>query len=296
MIKVKTFSVSKGDMFYIKDIKTLTIIDSNLVSAGDIAKNILNELHKEGTDSSYNRFISTHCDKDHITGIEKLNINNFYYVNNSIKLDDDASSKKYLELKDDKNKECKIYSGLNRAYLNQSSGGVEINAHIRFLWPDVNNIHFKEALNIANTTGKSNNICPIIEYTTPYFQKVLWFGDMEEKIMEKIKNDIMLPKADIVFAPHHGRDKLPLEWLERISPKIIVIGEAPSDELHYYPDKYNEITQNTLCDITFVFEENYIHVFSSNSTKKYKFLSQQNFCDLEINKLHHYLGSILSHK
>lgn len=62
---------------------------------------------------------------------------------------------------------------------------------------------------------------------------VLWFGDLENTFMEKIKDEIELPKADIIFAPHHGRSsgKILSKWLTSIKPKMILIGEAPSKKL-----------------------------------------------------------------
>ena len=51
-----------------------------------------------------------------------------------------------------------------------------------------------------------------------------------------LTNDLKLPKADILFAPHHGRKtgKIPKSILDVIKPKIIVIGEADSEYLDYY--------------------------------------------------------------
>ena len=48
--------------------------------------------------------------------------------------------------------------------------------------------------------------------------------------MEKISYSLDIGKADIIFAPHHGREsgKIPKYILDKISPKIIVLGEAPS--------------------------------------------------------------------
>ena len=50
------------------------------------------------------------------------------------------------------------------------------------------------------------------------------------------EDDLKLPKADILFAPHHGRKtgKIPKSILDVVNPKIIVIGEADSEYLHYY--------------------------------------------------------------
>jgi len=92
----------------------------------------------------------------------------------------------------------------------------------------------------------------------------MWIGDLETEFMENIFDDIRLPQTTIVFAPHHGRysGKLPDQWLEKLRPKIIVIGEAPARHLHYYTG-YKTITQNTAGDITFVAESKQVQCYAS---------------------------------
>lgn len=106
--------------------------------------------------------------------------------------------------------------------------------------------------------------------------------------MEAIEDGLDLPCVDILFAPHHGRDsgKIPASMLQKMSPKIIVVGEAPSEHLHYYPD-YNTITQNRAGDIVFSCEGSKVHIFTS---KKYyvDFLDNEfmTFGDM------HYVGTL----
>jgi len=71
--------------------------------------------------------------------------------------------------------------------------------------------------------------------------------------------------VDLLFAPHHGRDsgRVPDTLLDKMSPKIIIIGEAPSEHLNYY-EGYNTITQNSAGDILFECEAGKVHVFTSN--------------------------------
>ena len=69
MSVIKSFSVGNGDMFYIEhNNKTLTIIDCNLNE--EIRNSVLNEIMDVNRDNDFNRFISTHPDKDHITGLK----------------------------------------------------------------------------------------------------------------------------------------------------------------------------------------------------------------------------------
>ena len=76
-------------------------------------------------------------------------------------------------------------------------------------------------------------------------------GDLESSFQEKIKDKIALPSVDVVFAPHHGRKtgKVICEWLEQMAPNLVIIGEAPCDDLDYYSG-YNTITQNSAGAIT----------------------------------------------
>jgi hypothetical protein len=102
-------------------------------------------------------------------------------------------------------------------------------------------------------------------------------GDLKEDFMEKIKDDIDLEKTCVLFAPHHGRDsgKVPLSMLKKIDPKIIVIGEAPSQHLNYYRG-YNTIKQNSAG--TIVFDSNdseYTDVFVESASYIEGFLEKR---------------------
>ncbi len=97
----------------------------------------------------------------------------------------------------------------------------------------------------------------------------MWMGDLESDFQDKIKDEVNWPVIDVLFAPHHGRDsgKVPSCILEKLNPQLIVIGEAPSDHLHYYSN-YITITQNSAGDIEFVCNYDCIHIYVSN--QKYK--------------------------
>ena len=82
---VKSFSVGNGDMFYIKhNSDNFTTIDCCL--SEDNKKEIMDEIKAESQDKGITRFISTHPDQDHISGLkyynEQMNILNFYCVKN----------------------------------------------------------------------------------------------------------------------------------------------------------------------------------------------------------------------
>ena len=115
-----------------------------------------------------------------------------------------------------------------------------------------------------------------------------WFGDLETDFMEKIKNEVVWPSADIIFAPHHGREsgKIPVSILEEMDPKVVIIGEAPSKNLNYY-NNYNTITQNTAGTIYFECVEKWVHIYVSSSTYKVGFLE-----DRGANTYNYYIGSL----
>lgn len=265
MVIVKSFSVGNGDMFAIRHgSDNFTIIDCCLNDEN--IYDILSEIEILGNNKSIHRFISTHPDDDHIKGLELLDaqekILNFYCVKNeAIKKEITSSFKKYCELRDS-DKAFYIKKDCSRKWLNvgdEERGGSGIN----ILYPNIYNKYFKDALISAKNGCRPNNISPIIKYSCSNFQ-FMWMGDLETDFMNNIKDDIKLPKINFLFAPHHGRDsgKVPEAWLKQLKPDLIIIGEAPSENLNYYKG-YDTITQNTAGDITFYIANNKCEVYVS---------------------------------
>jgi beta-lactamase superfamily II metal-dependent hydrolase len=264
---IKSYSVGNGDMFYIEhNSDNFTIIDCCLAEGTE--DTILAEVARLSASKGITRFISTHPDEDHILGLksldDKIGIVNFYVVKNSATKNDVMENfTRYCKLRDSE-RAFNIVKGCARRWMNRSdeerkTSGIEI------LWPDPENEHFKDALVRAKDAEAFNNISPIVKYGVTDGPTVLWMGDMETEFMEAIEDHLELPHVDILFAPHHGRDsgKVPATLLEKMSPKIIVIGEAPSEHLNYYAG-YNTITQNTAGDIVFDCVEGKCHVFTLN--------------------------------
>ena len=102
-------------------------------------------------------------------------------------------------------------------------------------------------------------------------------GDLETEFMEKIEDDMDMPDIDILFAPHHGRDsgKVPKSWLDKMTPQIIIIGEAKSGHLNYYAG-WNTITQNSAGDIIFDCESGKVHIYVSKENYSVGFLNNEN--------------------
>ena len=172
---VKSFSVEKGDTFYIRHgSDNFSIIDCNLTD--DRKDEIIAELKTQSSDKNIVRFISTHPDEDHINGLESLDdsqkIVNFYCVKNNVTKEDETNSfKRYCKLRDS-DKAYFLFKGCSRRWMNsdneerKSSG---INIH----WPDLSDKYFKEELELAEETGNPNNISPIISYSMGSI-KIVW--------------------------------------------------------------------------------------------------------------------------
>ena len=284
-------------MFYIRHgSANLTIIDCCL--SNDNKCRIVGELANQQGKGDITRFISTHPDQDHIQGIgylfDNLSVNSFYCVKNSAtKKDRTDDFIRYRQLHNSSKKARYIYQGCKWKWMNQGDDR-RGSAGINILWPDRNDQNFKQALSAARRGGSPNNISPIVQYRMNNGVTALWMGDLETPFMKSITRRVALPKADLLFAPHHGRKsgRVPLGWLEKIQPKIIIVGEAPSDDLTYY-SSYNTITQNTAGDITFDCSSRQIHVYASRRSYSCKFLVNR--------KMNHrsdgyYIGSFLTHK
>lgn len=269
---VKSLSVGEGDMFYIRhNTDNFSIVDCCLERWNQ--ERIIDELKQQSSNKTITRFISTHPDDDHIRGIktlfDKMDIPNFYCVSNSAdNPNGECDFEKYCSLRDSKG--CfNLYKDCRRKWMNVDSDSNDeekrYNSGINILWPVLENEHHKETLDKVKEWKDPNNLSPIIKYSIQDGGTFLWFGDMESTYQEKIHDKVSLPKADVVFAPHHGRDsgKLILEWLQKMEPQLIIVGEAPSDYLCYYPG-YDTITQNSAGDITFVCEKEKIDIYVEN--------------------------------
>lgn len=305
MSKVYSYSFLRGDirgdMFFIShDNDSFTVIDCNLADGRE--QEILDRIYNDSKDKSYKRFISTHPDKDHIFGLEKLidkiriPASNFYAVRNDVPAEkDDASLTKYLRLMKD-TKSAAIRTGLKRDFLNQDEAGKGVGpSGIEFYWPDLNNPEFKKALDALKNGGKANNICPIILYSAVNGAKFLWMGDLETSMQEEFfkQHKGIIGRVNVLFAPHHGREsgQVPAGFLKELNPDIVVVGNAPSENLEtsygYYGNE-RTITQNSAKDILFDCHDDVIDVYTGTDCDNLPKILKKNYFIKDVQ----YRGSI----
>ncbi|HEP1045362.1 TPA: MBL fold metallo-hydrolase [Serratia marcescens] len=292
MSLIKSFSVSNGDMFYIKhNSDNFTIIDCYINE--DNADAIIKEMQAQAKGKGISRFISTHPDEDHFGGIHLLDdamkIYNFYVVKNkAIKEDSTPSFERYCTLRDGE-KAFYISQDCSRKWMNVSDDQRD-SSGLSILWPKIDNPHFAEALNASERGESYNNISAVVRYKLNDGASVMWLGDLETEFMENIINDVELQETTVVFASHHGRDsgKIPNSWLDKIKPKVIIIGEAPSRHLNYYTG-YKKITQNRAGDITMECVGNKVHFYVSSENYPNNKFDNENAQDTELG---FYIGSI----
>ena len=291
---IKSISVGNGDMFYIKHgSSNFTIIDCNMDDTN--REMITDEIISESSGKDIKRFISTHPDEDHIHGLkyldDKIGIVNFYCVaNEATKEDESEDFIKYKELRDSE-KAFYIYRECSRCWMNRNDEEKKYGSSgINILWPIREDENYKSELENVKNGESPNNISPIIKYSLNEGVNVLWFGDLENSFMEKIKDTIELPEADIIFAPHHGRKsgKIPKEWMESINPKIVIIGEAPSEKINYLSG-YNTITQNTAGNIILDCDKGMVDIYVTNENYSVDFLENNDKSDNYSGK---YIGTL----
>lgn len=299
MSVIKSFSVGNGDMFYINhNHSNFTVIDCCL--SDENKEDIVEEIKEQKKGKDISRFISTHPDGDHIQRLDyyddEINIVNFYCVNNeATKKDETNSFNRYCELRDS-DKAFFLSEGCGRKWMNRSGpneNGKEIgSAGIFILWPKTSNQYFKEELKKAKDGEAFNNISCIINYRVDNGVDVVWMGDLEKDFMENIKEDVDLNKTNILFAPHHGRKtgKVPNEWIEKLDPDVIIMGESNSKDSDYasYPD-HNKIRQNSAGDIIFDCTGKKIHIYVSAPNYEVDFLDNENKNDFPD---YNYIGTL----
>jgi beta-lactamase superfamily II metal-dependent hydrolase len=276
---IKSFATGLGDTYYIRHgSDNFTIIDCRIP---EDRHDIIEEIQEESRDKGIKRFISTHPDDDHIKGLARLDdalgILNFYVVKNeATKPDYTVDFERYCELRDS-DKAFYLKKGCSRYWMNETSDE-RGSSGIQILWPDLEDEDFRNVLTSAKDGGSPNNLSTILKYSLNGGATMLWLGDLETDFMETIEDKIELPKADIVFAAHHGRSRMPAKWMRQMDPSVVVLGEAPPEHLEYY-DSRDHIRQNATGDITFECLGGITHIYVEDDSYSADFLQDQGMLD-----------------
>lgn len=289
---VKSFSVGNGDMFTIShNSDNFSIIDCCL--SEENAADIVSEITSQSADKGVVRFISTHPDEDHLRGLrqldEHLSLTNFYCTRNSTTKEDESEDFKHYRKRRDDGHAFFLERGCSRRWMNVTNSD-RGSAGLQVLWPIIDNEHYVAALEEAALGLSPNNISIALRYSIEDGATFLWLGDLETDFMEEIGDAIAWPETDIVFAAHHGRQsgRIPHAILDQLKPKIIVLGEAPSRNLHYYGN-YHTITQNTAGDIIFDCDSGNVHIYVSElNYSKADFLDDEGLTNEHLN----YIGTL----
>jgi hypothetical protein len=269
-------------MYYIKhNSSNFTVIDCRLVE-GETMEPVINEIVAESRGKDIVRFISSHPDDDHIKGIVELddamNFLNFYCVANQATKDDPTDAfARYCELRGNPKKAFNVYRGCSRKWMNE---GDELRgaAGITFQWPITSNAEYISALQAAADGERANNISPIWRYSVEGSTAMIWMGDLETAFMESIKDAIVLPRVDILFAPHHGRDTPPDEWMEQLDPQLVIIGEADEEHLDPYTG-WTKMRQGLSGDLTFELVDGKTHIYASKEGYSHPGLNDEGRAD-----------------
>jgi beta-lactamase superfamily II metal-dependent hydrolase len=279
---VKSYSVGHGAMYYVKhNSSNFTVIDCRLV-AGDTMEPIIEEIVEASRAKDVARFISTHPDDDHIKGIveldEAMELRNFYCVDNAASRDMPTDAFLHYCALRDSDKAFNIYRSCRRKWMNVSD---EKRGHagINFQWPVTDNADYQAALDLVADGGRANNISPIFTYAREGGARFMWMGDLETEFMERVKDELTdLPQVDILFAPHHGRDTPPEEWMKQLNPQVVILGEADEEYLDPYTG-WTKMRQSRAGDLTFECVSGKTHIYASEKGYSHKALRNEGRSD-----------------
>lgn len=266
--KAKKASEGRKQMFE----RNYVPVDKTDFKQKKIPDNPVDYLKKYGITNIF-RFIVTHPDMDHIDGIKDLfdsfTITNIWDTENKKEINDFSGGgynvedwNFYKDIRDGKNNNCNrltYLTGAQARYFDEDC--------IRILSPD------KTLINQANVSGDYNDSSFVLLYTPPKtgvgYWKILFAGDSHDKTWDFIlKNEDLselVRNADVLFAPHHGRDSnRSYEFLKVVKPRLTLFGNASSEHLAYNRYPKIRITNNQAGYVILDISENTIVVYVKN--------------------------------
>ncbi len=195
-------------------------------------------------ESSIFRFILTHPDMDHMSGIKDIfsefSPQNFWDTDNECEKEFEDESrwneddwKFYKNIRDTNPqrspKRLTLFSGAKGSCYNKDGDGDGGGDGLHVLAPT------KELLKQANETDDYNDASYVILYRSNG-RKILFAGDSNDKTWEHIlknhKKSVM--NVDLLIAPHHGRKSdRSYDFLDIVNPTMTFFGNANSEHLAY---------------------------------------------------------------
>lgn len=221
------------------------------------------------------RYIQTHPDMDHMDGLASIRetffIRNFWDIKNNKEKPKFPNPKGYKEedwdcyqmLRSSKEspKSLNIYAGEQGLYYSKDKNGVKKDDVLLVLSPN-------KALVKDAEKQKNWNCASYVLLYKSHGYKILFGGDADENTMDYILEHFQdeVSNIDVLIAPHHGRAcNQDFTYLKHMNPKLVLIGDAPSQYLNYF-DGYNHLTTNQGGNILIETSPRKLNVYIDNAT------------------------------
>ncbi|OEU66319.1 MAG: hypothetical protein BA863_04350 [Desulfovibrio sp. S3730MH75] len=241
MLKIHFLNVGKGNCTVIKfpsgNLAVVDIDNSRIDDDDDILQDPIEFLREEYPNQSIFRFVLTHPDMDHMSGLNELHrnrtITNFWDTDNNKEIDTDKLHlggykkedwEKYQELraKEENPKTLHLYQDEEaRSYWKEDG--------VKILGPS------KSMLEKANETEEYNHCSYVIKIEHEGI-KVILGGDATKEswqdILEYHGEEEL--KANVFLAPHHGSpDNIEKNVFKFISPQYVVVSDHRGHNYDY---------------------------------------------------------------
>lgn len=218
-------NIGQGDSIFIK-----TPTGKNILVDGGPGKTVLSELKGvlPSFNASFDYVISTHPDRDHLEGlisvVEKYKVNKIIFTGASNK----KANLSELFLKKIHEKNIPIVIGEDDHDIMTDDG-----VFIDILFP------FTAAFNVKKNTNNASIVAKVIYGEN----EILFTGDMEAAVEEKLLENNIDVDAEILKVAHHGSKTSTTEtFLKKVSPEWSVISVGKDNSYHHpHPSVLNRL-------------------------------------------------------
>lgn len=255
MLKVHFLNVGKGNCTVIKfpsgNFAVIDIDNSRIDDDEDVLQNPIEFLREKYPNESIFRFVLTHPDMDHMSGLDELHrnrtISNFWDTDNNKKVDLEK-----LKLGGYKKEDWEAYQTLRDSEKNPKSLQYYQDTDPTSYWKE-DGVKVlapsKEMLTKANETEEYNHCSYVIKIEHEGI-KILLGGDATKESWQDIleyhgKDEL---KANVFLAPHHGSpDNIEKDVFKHINPQYVIISDhrEHSYDYSYYNDLASEQVYST---------------------------------------------------